>query len=78
MRFKYMYREDDQDNQRYWYHRLSAFHDGGEEFRGIIAWCQEAFGAAAISAPGVRWSHDGMAFYFAEENDALAFRMRWC
>lgn len=37
-------------------------------------WCQEQFGD-----PGTgRWTFEGWIFEFVREDDAFAFRLRWC
>jgi hypothetical protein len=45
---------------------LEADHD---ELR---TWCLEEYGE-----PGLRWQHDTDYIDFADDNDALRFKMRW-
>lgn len=41
----------------------------------VLDWCAEQFGSE-----GRRWaySRDGSTIYIQDDNDAFAFRLRWC
>jgi hypothetical protein len=47
----------------------------------MIEWCTEQFGPVLYpshrSTYCNRWIDAGDAFYFSDENDAFAFKMRW-
>lgn len=63
---------------------LVLFRGEGNPFDSVFEWCHEQFGKGynckSMNAPkGTRWivlRHRG--FFFRREEDAFAFRMRWC
>lgn len=60
--------------------RNDVRHPNIGEIREMIFWCADQFGHGAASFDkGARWAFltSGM-FGFQQENDAFAFKMRWC
>lgn len=62
-----------------------ASHDnamiGYDHMNAVEQWCRDQFGNPWVSAsysPGdPRWRQEGPDFLFVDENDVLAFKLRW-
>lgn len=68
----------DKDGHRYRFAVLDTVTCGNHQ--QILEWCSEHFGPPGPKPLGSRWmmAGDGFFFYFRDEDDAFAFRMRWC
>jgi hypothetical protein len=51
----------------------------------VVPWCIEQFGPSDVWTGAVyqgsgpqRWYHGGWQVFFVRDEDALAFRLRWC
>lgn len=59
--------------------RTAGFIDMRERLtREAFFWCCEQFGEAGLRKMECRWTHMTGFFWFREEADAFAFKMRWC
>lgn len=44
----------------------------------IAKWCLDSFGEPDTPNYYSRWTRFGTSFWFRDDVDAFAFRMRWC
>lgn len=44
----------------------------------VLFWCDDNFGCPVQAMTGSRWYALSAIIYFRDDDDAFAFRMRWC
>lgn len=55
-----------------------GIYPGEEEiFKEIKKWCRQNFGRQQGVLPG-RWRERNLGYVFTDQDDAFAFKMRWC
>lgn len=79
MPFVYKYIPKDRQGQCHAFSVVDFSGDDADFFdHPAVAWCQEQFGPETLLMRGSRWNKVGFAIYIANDDDAFAFRMRWC
>lgn len=58
------------------FERVTSLLEASETTRLAICWCAEQFGDP--DGRDCRWTWNLNSIWFAHENDAFAFKMRWC
>jgi hypothetical protein len=56
----------------------SSFQSHFDSETTITKWCRDSFGEPDIPNYYSRWTQIGRSFWFRDDADAFAFRMRWC
>lgn len=58
---------------KYRFRRRRNYSNGRTELAEVLIWCRQQYGRQQT-----RWRHGPVMIRFRDEQDAVAFRMRWC